>query len=544
MPSASAIAVWSTALVTSEAVVDRLPVDRFSTNAICRQHNCINPIFPGLQDLEKLQAADWTCPDPESKPALQFCGGAVQHRVALMHTDSETVKKQEEMASTAYFYHLSGMKKDPWDSRQPEAHGDACVQAVWRMVCSTYLPKAPVHCKKGEKIPYLIPCQSECRGYLDACNVECCDESVQCTPEKGVHFEKPFSNFTGYSTATAPSAECTGNSARRSAGPSVLLLFGILSYFSSAVELTPSGGRSKLLLVLALAAMNLQGCDIMVSHSSGTWEMRPNYMLSFSVKNTQVEGDSGITTATTGGMRIVTKSSINSCSLPELDDSQKCNGHGECKEFAAGLSFCQCATGWTDPECRTGRKSQRSAFLLSLFTGFLGLDRFYLGELSAGTLKLATLGGFGIWWLWDIMWIGSAPIYTRQHGRLAADLPHHIFVILAVIWVALMGYFIFGVVGAMWHESRILHRALLKVEQIHHHLAKQRLTQNEDMEGMPTKATIRVAAPLTGPRDFYGSMAQTAPEVKLAAYKNEMSPFFLYAKASEQPQVKNSGVFQ
>ena len=25
-----------------------------------------------------------------------------------------------------------------------------------------------------------------------------------------------------------------------------------------------------------------------------------------------------------------------------------------------------------------------------------------------------------------------------------------------------MGYFIFGVVGAMWHESRILHRALLK----------------------------------------------------------------------------------
>lgn len=118
----------------------------------------------------------------------------------------------------------------------------------------------------------------------------------------------------------------------------------------------------------------------------------------------------------------------------------------------------------------------------------------------------------------------------RQHGRLAADLPHHIFVILAVwdppsstagilmntwiylnniyeyliqkdclfrsasykvglplqmdsnkrslrwpfsefgmswscdevIWVALMGYFIFGVVGAMWHESRILHRALLK----------------------------------------------------------------------------------
>ena len=28
------------------------------------------------------------------------------------------------------------------------------------------------------------------------------------------------------------------------------------------------------------------------------------------------------------------------------------------------------------------------------------------------------------------------------------------------------------------------------------------------------QATIRVAAPLTGPRDFYGSMAQTAPEAQ------------------------------
>eukprot|EP00913_Durusdinium_trenchii_P022979 g21576.t1 len=61
------------------------------------------------------------------------------------------------------------------------------------------------------------------------------------------------------------------------------------------------------------------------------------------------------------------------------------------------------------------------------------------------------------------------------------------------------------------------------------------------MEGMPTKTTYRVAAPPSG--DFYGSMAQTAPEVKLAAYKNDMSPFFLYAKASEQPNVKSSGAF-
>eukprot|EP00490_Sorites_sp_Unknown_P004204 CAMPEP_0114694174 /NCGR_PEP_ID=MMETSP0191-20121206/69875_1 /TAXON_ID=126664 /ORGANISM="Sorites sp." /LENGTH=113 /DNA_ID=CAMNT_0001988715 /DNA_START=22 /DNA_END=363 /DNA_ORIENTATION=+ len=89
------------------------------------------------------------------------------------------------------------------------------------------------------------------------------------------------------------------------------------------------------------------------------------------------------------------------------------------------------------------------------------------------------------------MWIGSAPVYTRGHGRLAADLPHHIFVILAVLWVAFVGYFLFGVVGAMWHESRILNRALYKVEQIQHHLAKQRLTDSEDSLGLEARKLLK-----------------------------------------------------
>lgn len=524
--------------MTSEAVVDR-----FTTNAICRQHNCINPVFPGLQDLEKLQAWTWTCPDPESKPSLEFCNGAVLHRVAEMRgfSGQDAVKKQEDMASTAYFYHLSGMKRDPWDFREPGKHEDGCVKAIWHMVCSTYLPKAPVHCKKGEKIPYLLPCRSECRSYLDACDVECCDESVQCNPEKGIAFAPPFNNFTGYSMHTAPSAECTGSGASRTAGPSLLIL--MLGLATSFVGHVPSFTRPKgvLLGALAVVAVSLQGCDIMFSHSAGTWETRPNYLQSFAVKKTEVEGSSG-SAASPSSLHLTSKSYMNSCSNSALDDGQKCNGRGVCKEFAAGLSFCQCSTGYTGPECRSDRKSQRTAFLLSLFTGFLGLDRFYLGELSAGTLKMATLGGFGVWWMWDIVWIGSAPIYTRGHGRLAADLPHFVYVILAVLWVAFLGYFIFGVVGAMWHESRMLNLALKKVEMIQNHLAKHRLiSQSEDMEGMPTKTTYRVAAPPSG--DFYGSMAQTAPEVKLAAYKNDMSPFFLYAKASEQPNVKSSGAF-
>ncbi|MBF93769.1 MAG: hypothetical protein CMH58_01245 [Myxococcales bacterium] len=43
--------------------------------------------------------------------------------------------------------------------------------------------------------------------------------------------------------------------------------------------------------------------------------------------------------------------------------------------------------------------------ILSVLTGFMGLDRFYLGYRLLGTLKLITLGGCGLWILYDIVMI-------------------------------------------------------------------------------------------------------------------------------------------
>lgn len=57
------------------------------------------------------------------------------------------------------------------------------------------------------------------------------------------------------------------------------------------------------------------------------------------------------------------------------------------------------------------------ALLLSIFLGYFGVDRFYIGHVGLGLLKLFTFGGCGIWWLVDIILIATGNIRDSQ-GRL------------------------------------------------------------------------------------------------------------------------------
>jgi TM2 domain-containing membrane protein YozV len=59
-------------------------------------------------------------------------------------------------------------------------------------------------------------------------------------------------------------------------------------------------------------------------------------------------------------------------------------------------------------------KSQTAALLLSIFLGGLGIDRFYLGYTLLGILKLITLGGFGIWYVIDLILIITGDLQPKN----------------------------------------------------------------------------------------------------------------------------------
>jgi TM2 domain-containing membrane protein YozV len=58
------------------------------------------------------------------------------------------------------------------------------------------------------------------------------------------------------------------------------------------------------------------------------------------------------------------------------------------------------------PMAATSDKSQAVAFLLSYFLGIFGVDQFYLGNILLGVLKLITIGGLGLWYVFDVIHIG------------------------------------------------------------------------------------------------------------------------------------------
>ncbi|MGO3796218.1 MAG: TM2 domain-containing protein [Pauljensenia sp.] len=94
-------------------------------------------------------------------------------------------------------------------------------------------------------------------------------------------------------------------------------------------------------------------------------------------------------------------------------------------------------------------KSFVVTWLLSLFLGVLGVDRFYLGKIGTGILKLVTAGGFGVWAVIDLILVltnnqrgaDGQPLEGYEQNKVLA------LVVTLVVWVFGFGIGGFSAIG-------------------------------------------------------------------------------------------------
>lgn len=98
---------------------------------------------------------------------------------------------------------------------------------------------------------------------------------------------------------------------------------------------------------------------------------------------------------------------------------------------------------YTTKTVPTSEKSFVLTWLFAWFLGFFGVDRFYLGKVGTGILKLLTLAGFGIWWLVDVIVVLSGKTTDRSRRPLAGYMQHR-----TVAFAVTAGFVAVGIIGA------------------------------------------------------------------------------------------------
>ncbi len=77
-----------------------------------------------------------------------------------------------------------------------------------------------------------------------------------------------------------------------------------------------------------------------------------------------------------------------------------------------------------EAEYESVKKDSRVAYGLWCVVGIFGGHRFYLGDTGRSVAMLFTLGGFGLWTLLDVFFIGRR-VRAVNHSRRAAIMARH-----------------------------------------------------------------------------------------------------------------------
>ncbi len=82
-------------------------------------------------------------------------------------------------------------------------------------------------------------------------------------------------------------------------------------------------------------------------------------------------------------------------------------------------------------------------FFFSFMWGSFGADRFYMGYIGTGIIKLLTFGGFGIWTIIDLFVIMAGAMKDKQDQDMLQFAEYKKFAQKTVLWFAiLLGLFI------------------------------------------------------------------------------------------------------